>query len=405
MLSLLAEAAEEQPLVCIVDDAQWLDRVSAQTLAFVARRLLAERRRLVFARARAGDEPELAGLPELGSRGCRRRRPRAAGRDDPRAARRARAGPDPRRGRGNPLALLELPRGLTPIAMAGGFGLPDELPLTAGSSRASLRRLEPLPAETRRLRAAGRGRTVGDVMLLWRAAELLGLGPDAAGRAEAAGLIEIGARVRFRHPLVRSAAYRAASGRATREVHRALAEATDARRRPRSSGVAPRRTPRRWPRRGGRRRAGALAGRAQARGGLAAAAAFLERATELTPDPARRAAARAGSPRRRSCGRRVRRGARPAHARRRAGRSTALQRAGRPAARQIAFARARRGARPRRCCSTRRARLEPLDAALARETYLEAIRGRDLRRPLGTAPGAQVARSARAVAADRSRRD
>jgi DNA-binding CsgD family transcriptional regulator len=288
VLSLLADVAEERPLVCIVDDAQWLDRVSAQTLTFVARRLLAERVALVFARRETPDEHVFDGLPELVVYGL-------AGRDahalldatfpgplDERVRERILAEAD-----GNPLALLELPRGLKPITVAGGYGLPGDLPLTGRIEQDFARRLEPLPTETRRLVLLAAAEPVGDVTLLWRAAELLGIGPDAAGPAHASGLVEIGARVRFRHPLVRSAAYRAAPVPERRCVHRALADATDAQRDP---------DRRAWHR--ARAAEGPdeavadelerSAGRAQARGGLAAAAAFLEQATALTPGPARR---------------------------------------------------------------------------------------------------------------------
>ena len=211
VLSLLAEVAEEQPLVCLVDDAQWLDRVSAQTLAFVARRLLAERVGLVFAVREPSDEQELAGLPEQVVGGLSDGDARALldsaipGRLDERVRDRIVA-----ETRGNPLALLELPRGLTPAELAGGFALPDASPLASQIEQSFLRQLQPLPAETRRLLLTAAAEPVGDVHLLWRAVERLGIGADAAAPAEAAGLIELGARVRFRHPLVRSAAYRAA---------------------------------------------------------------------------------------------------------------------------------------------------------------------------------------------------
>ena len=191
--------------------------------------------------------------------------------------------------RGNPLALLELPRGLTSAELAGGFALPYVQPLTSQIEQSFLRQLQSLPAETQRLLLTATAQVVGDVDLLWRAAERLGIGADAAAPAEAAGLIEFGAQVRLRHPLVRSAAYRAASLRDRQAVHRALAEATD---------------PDADPDRRAWHRAHAAVGpdeavagelersadRARGRGGVAAAAAFLERATELTPDPARRGA-------------------------------------------------------------------------------------------------------------------
>ncbi|MGW0576521.1 LuxR C-terminal-related transcriptional regulator [Streptomyces sp. NPDC002920] len=291
VLSLLAEVAEEQPVVCAVDDAQWLDRVSAQTLAFVARRLLAERVVLVFAvRASTlalGDDPWV-GLRELVVRGLRDDDARALldsvvpGRLDERVRDRIVA-----ETRGNPLALLELTRGLTAAELAGGFGRPDARPLASQIEQSFLRRIVSLPDAAQRLLLAAAAEPVGDVPLLRRVAEQLDIGADAAGEAEAAGLIEFGARVRFRHPLVRSAAYRAADPGVRRDVHRALAEATD------PEFDSDRRA---WHRAHAavepdEALAGELersAGRAQARGGIAAAAAFLRRATELTPDPARR---------------------------------------------------------------------------------------------------------------------
>ncbi len=293
VLSLLAEAAEEQPLLCVVDDAQWLDRVSAQTLAFVARRLLAERVAVVFAaRAPAADpgDDQLQGLPELVLRGLRDDDARALldsvvpGRLDDRVRDRIVA-----ETRGNPLALLELPRGLTAAELAGGFGRPDARPLASQIEQSFLRRIGSLPGATQRLLLAAAAEPVGDVSLLRRVAERLDIGADAAAVAQAAGLIEFGTPVRFRHPLVRSAAYRAADPGERQDVHRALAEATD----PASDPDR-----RAWHRAHAAVEpdeavAGELersADRAQARGGIAAAAAFLKRATELTPDPARRGA-------------------------------------------------------------------------------------------------------------------
>ncbi len=210
VLSLLADAAEEQPLVVIVDDAQWLDRVSAETLAFVARRLLAERVGLVFALRESGDEHVLDGLPELVVAGL------AA--DEARLLLDA-AIPGPLdehvkarilgEAGGNPLALTELPRGLTPAELAGGFGLPDARPLASRIEHTFLRRAETLPRDTQLLLLTAAAEPVGDLSLLWRAAGQLGIGDDAGRQAEAAGLIELDARVRFPHPLVRSAVYRA----------------------------------------------------------------------------------------------------------------------------------------------------------------------------------------------------
>jgi DNA-binding CsgD family transcriptional regulator/tetratricopeptide (TPR) repeat protein len=395
VLNLLADAAEEQPLVCIVDDAQWLDRVSVQTLAFVARRLLAERVGLVFALRESGDEHELKGLPELVIEGL------AA--DDARrlldatipgsldASVRDRilgeAG-------GNPLALLELPRGGTTIAVAGGFGLPLGTPLTSRIEQGFVRQLEPLPADTRRLLLLAAAEPVGDVTLLWRAAERLGVGPGAAAPAEAAGLVEIGARVRFRHPLLRSAAYQAAPAPERREVHRALADATDAR-------LDPDR--RAWHRARAADRpdeavAGELersAGRAQARGGLSAAAAFLQRAAELTPDPATRverslAAAQAKLDVADAAS------ASDLLAAAELGPVDDLQRARlQRLGAQIVFA-SRRGRDAPPLLLEAARRLDPLDAAMARETYLEAITSAMFAGRFGTGPSErEVAEAAR----------
>ncbi|MFI7418660.1 AAA family ATPase [Nonomuraea sp. NPDC049684] len=291
VLSLLADAAGKGPLVCLVDDAQWLDQVSAQTLAFVARRLLAEPIGLVFSVRGQHLEPELRGLPQLD-----------VGRLSDSDARALLDSVTPGRldeqvrdrivieAQGNPLALLELPRGLAPAELAGGFGRPDARPLASQIEQGFLRRVGSLPAETQRLLLIAAAEPVGDVTLLTRAAELLGVEVAAAASpAEAAGLIAIGTRVRFHHPLMRSAAYRAASPQDRQDVHRALADATD---------------PRTDPDRRAWHLANAAAGpdetvaaelersadRAQARGGIAAAAAFHGRAAELTPDPARRGA-------------------------------------------------------------------------------------------------------------------
>ena len=397
VLSLLAEVAEDRPLICVIDDAQWLDLISAQTLSFVARRLLAERVALVFAVREPSDGFELAGLPELVVRGLADGDARAlldsviVGPVDERVRDRIVA-----ETRGNPLALLELPRGLTPAELAGGFGLPDSLPLASRIERGFLRRLEPLPVDTRRLLLTAAADPVGDATLLWRALERLGIGEDSAAPAEAAGLIELGALVRFRHPLVRSTAYRAASLRDRQEVHRALAEATD-------PDVDPER--RAW------HRAHAavgpdevvageledLAARAQGRGGIAAAAAFLARAAELTPDPVRRgtralAAAQAKFD-----------AAAPAAAfellatadiapldelhRARIARLRA----------QITFTRTRGAdAAPLLLAAARR--LEPVDAGLARETYLEALAASIFAGRLGGGQDVQeVAAAARAA--------
>jgi DNA-binding CsgD family transcriptional regulator len=372
VLSLLADVAEEQPLVCVVDDAQWLDRVSAKTLTFVARRLLAERAAVVFAVREPSDDLDFAGLRELVVRGLRDSDARALlasaipGRFDERVRDRIVA-----ETRGNPLALLELPLGLTAAEVAGGFGRPDARPLASRIEQSFLRRIGTLPAATQRLLLAAAAEPVGDVLLLRRVSERLAIAADAAAPAEAAGLIELGTRVRFRHPLVRSAAYRAASPGDRQEVHRALAEATD-----------PETDPDRRAWHHAHAAANpdeAVAGElvrsadwAQSRGGVAAAAAFLERATELTPDPARRgeralAAAQAkfeaGAPE-------------AAHEFLTAaelGPLDELQRARMARLRaQILFAR-RRGSDAPPLLLDAAKRLEPLDDGLARETYLEAL--------------------------------
>src|SRR5207244_6650680 len=187
--------------------------------------------------------------------------------------------------RGNPLALLELPRGLTPAELAGGFALPDAVPLPGRIEEPSRQRLDTLPADTRRLLRLAAADPVGDPLLVWRAAERLGIGAEAATPAVEDGLIELGAGVRFRHPLVRSAAYRSASLQERQDVHRALAEVTDPQIDPdRRAWHRAQATP--GPDENVAEELERSADRAQGRGGLAAAAAFLERAAVLTPEPA-----------------------------------------------------------------------------------------------------------------------
>ena len=280
VLSLLAEVAGERPLICVIDDEQWLDRASAQALGFAARRLAADPVGLVFA-ARE-ESAELAGLPEIEVGGLRDSDARAL-------LESVLTGPLDERvrdlivaeTRGNPLALLELPRGLTPAELAGGFGLPGALPLTGRIEDSFGRRLEALPDETRLLLLVAAADSSGDPSLVWRAAGKLGIPIQAAVPAVEAGLVEFGPQVRFWHPLVRSAAYRSASLTRRQEVHRTLAEMTD---------------PQADPDRRAWHRAQSTTGpdeevatelqrsaaRAQARGGLAAAAAFLERSMLLT---------------------------------------------------------------------------------------------------------------------------
>ena len=286
VLSLFSEVAEQRPLLCVVDDAQWLDQASALTLAFVARRLLAEPVAIVFAAREPGEE--LRDVPELEVRGVSNRDARALLSSavrfklDERVRDRIIA-----ETRGNPLALLELPRGLTATQLAGGFGLLGAQALTGRIEESFVRRLEALSDDARRLLLVAAAEPVGDPLLLWRAAERLAIRPAAAEEAEADGLLAIDEWVRFRHPLVRSAVYRTATGERRREVHLALAEATD-------GSVAPDR--RAWhlataaagPDEPVAAALEQSAGRAQARGGLAAAAAFLHRSVVLSADPKQR---------------------------------------------------------------------------------------------------------------------
>ena len=287
-LNLLSEVAAERPLICLIDDEQWLDQASAQALGFTARRLGAEPVGLVFATRDPG--AELAGLPELEVAGLPEEDARTL-------LDSALAGPLDAQvrdlivaeTRGNPLALLELPEALSPAELAGGFGLPRAATLTGQVGHAFTRQLAALPPETRRLVLLAAADPSGDPALVARAARRLGIGAQAGEPAAEAGLVEFGGRVTFRHPLARSAAYQSASLRERREAHAALAEATD-------QVADPDR--RAW------HRAQAVAapdeevavelessaGRAQARGGLAAAAAFLERSVALTADPVRQAA-------------------------------------------------------------------------------------------------------------------
>src|SRR5215831_3420382 len=226
VLSLLAEVAAESPLICLVDDEQWLDRASVQALGFAARRLAADPVGVVFAAREPGTE--LAGLPELEVAGL--------GDSDARALlESALSGPLDERvadlivaeTRGNPLALLELPRGLSPAELAGGFGLPGVAPLPGRIEDSFARQLGALPRQTRRLVQLAAADPSGDRTLVWRAAERLGIPVQAAGPAVEAGLVEFGGRVRFRHPLVRSAVYRSAPSSDRQQLHAALAEVTD----------------------------------------------------------------------------------------------------------------------------------------------------------------------------------
>ena len=393
-LGVLCDMSENGTLVCVIDDAQWLDRASIQVLAFIGRRLGAERFALVFAVREPEAVQELDALPELvverlGDHDARNLLARAvAGRLDEQVRDRIVA-----ETRGNPLALLELTRALTPAEMAGGFGFPDARTLSGRLLKSFLRRIETLPVEARRLLFVAAAEPSGDVGILLRALDILGIAADAMVPAENAGLIELGSRVRFSHCFARSAAYRAATPEERRRGHAALAEVTDPQ-------IDPDR--RAWH----RARATAApdeevavelehcASRAQARAGPEAAAAFSERAVELTPDLRRR-------------------GQRAISA------AQAKFDAGAPASAEsllaiadvcplddldrarvdrlkahIAFARTRGGDTPA-LLSAAAQRLETLDPELARQTHLEAlwatVRSGRFARPQGVIEAAEAA--------------
>ena len=371
-LTLLSQVAEEGPLVCLVDDAQWLDRESISALSFVARRLAAERIGMLFAVREPSAEHELDGLPELVLEGLGDADARllldaaVPGGLDEQVRERIVA-----ETRGNPLALLELPRGLAPAELAGGFGLPDERELSNRIEQTFLRRVQALPAETQRALLVAAAEAVGDATVIARAAGRLRVGAADLIGAEDADLVELGPRVRFRHPLVRSASYRFATPNERRRAHEALAWATDAERDP---------DRRVW------HRAHAAAGpdesvaaelersasRAKARGGVAAAAAFLEHAAELSPDPAQRGTRALAAARLK-----LDAGALEAAERLLTVATTSpLEELDRGRAQRLsahlAFARTPGRDTPS-LLSAAAKRLEPLDPELARETHLEAL--------------------------------
>ncbi len=393
VLTLLAHAGETQPLICLIDDAQWLDNASALTLGFVARRLHAESVLLVFGVRDPSPGETFSGLPDLHVAGLSDQASRTLldsavhGHLDHRVRERILA-----EARGNPLALLELPRWATEPELAAGLAGADARPLSNQIEQGFFLRIQSLPADIRRLLFAAAADPVGDVTLLRRAAGRLGIDVDAAvSHPDTAELIQLGRRVRFRHPLVRSATYRATPLFDRQEAHRALAESIDA-------DVDPDR--RAW------HRAQATPGtdedvalelersadRARSRGGVAAMAAFLERATALTADPSRRShraleAAEAN----------LQAGAfEPAAALMdiaEDGPGDALTRAriDRLSA-EIAFAQGRGLEAPPLLLAAAR-RFEQIDVALARETYLEAVSavifaGDLARRPGGREVGA-----------------
>ncbi|HEY2602708.1 MAG TPA: AAA family ATPase [Thermoleophilaceae bacterium] len=372
VLGLLSATADERPVLCLVEDSQWLDEASGLILGFIARRLLADSVALVVAVREPNPRHDFGGLPELVLRGLPEADARTLlGRAVP-------GGLDDRvrdrivaETRGNPLALLDLPGGMSAAELAGGFDLPAVTDLPRHLEDHYLRRAGELPEATQRLLLLAAAEPIGDATLVWRAAHALGIEESSLAPAEDAQLVEVGARVRFRHPLVRSAVYRAAVFSERRAAHRALAEATD-------PDIDPDR--RAW------HRAHAAvgvdeevaaelersAGRAQARGGAAAAAAFLAHAAELTPDPAQRS----------------QRALAAAQAKFDAGASEAalellataelspldeFQRAGLERLRaEVAFERTRGSDAPALLLDAAR-RLEPLDPAMARETHLEAM--------------------------------
>src|SRR5215218_3978051 len=388
---------EERPLLCLVEDAHWLDDASGLILGFIARRLLAESVAIVFAVRESNARHDFDGLPELLLRGLAEEDARTLlmravpGRLDDRVRERIIA-----ETRGNPLALLDLPGSLSAAALAGGFESLAATDLPRRLEDHYLQRAGELPEATRRLLLLAAAEPMGDATLVWRAAHGLGIESSSLAPAEDAQLVEVGARVRFRHPLVRSAVYRAAALSERRAAHRGLAEATD---------------PDTDPDRRAWHRAHAAVGvdeevaaelersadRAQARGGAAAAAAFLARAAELTPDPAERG----------------RRALAAAQAKFDAAAAAAaldllataelapldeFQRAWLERLRaEITFARTRGSDAPALLLDAAR-RLESLDAAMARETHLEAIAAAMFAGRLGDGPGVrEVAEAAHAA--------
>ena len=289
-LTLLAEVADDrQPLLCVIDDVQWLDAASAQIVLFIARRFLAERIVLVCAARSGVGDGILAGLPALPVHGLSDHEARTLLLENL---------PGPidatvceqiiTESHGNPLALLELPRTWNTAELAGGFGIPARQPVGSKIEQSFAKRLQLLPPETQLLVLAAAAEPLGDPLLLHRAAEKLGLGPAASGPAVDGGLLDVSGRIEFAHPLVRSAAYSSATADDRQRVHRALAEATDPERDPdRRAWHRARAAP--APDENVAAELERSAGRAQARGGVAAAAAFLERASALSPDPAKRA--------------------------------------------------------------------------------------------------------------------
>ena len=402
VLGLLSAAAEERPLLCLVEDAHWLDAASGLILGFVARRLQADSVAIVAAVREPNTRHDFDGLPELRLGGLAEEDARTLlmsavpGRIDDRVRDRIVA-----ETRGNPLALLDLPRSMSAAELAGGFELLAATDLPRHLEQQYHQRAGELPEATQRLLLLAAAEPLGDATLIWRAAQALGIDRSSLAPAEDAQLVEIGARVRFRHPLVRSAVYRAAAASERRDAHRALAETTD---------------PDTDPDRRAWHRAHAAVGvdeavaaelersadRARSRGGAAAAAAFLARAAELTPDPAERG----------------RRALAAAQAKFDAAAADAaldllataelapldeFQRAWLERLRaEITFARTRGSDAPAPLLDAAR-RLEPLDAAMARETHLEAMAAAMFAGRLGDGPGVrEVAEAAQRRAGGRA---
>jgi DNA-binding CsgD family transcriptional regulator len=374
VLSLLSEVAEEQPVVCVVDDAQWLDQASVQTLQFVSRRLGAERVTMVFAARDVDEEPVFEGLPELVVSELNRADATALldsslpGRLDAHLRDRILA-----ESRGNPLALLVLPREEAALELTVGVvHAPNRAAdLVIRLEHSFLRRLEALPGPSRQLMLLASAETAGDVPLLWRAAEYLDIADSAVAEAQNAGLLEVSDQVRFRHPLVRSAVYRGATPTERRTVHHALAVAMDRDQDPdrRAWHQARAATD---PDEAVAAELEAAADRAVARGGLAAAAAFIEASAALTPEP----------------GRRARRMLRSAQAKAAVGAFTdALTLSARAQVGPLdeadgarvellhaqISATSQRGNQGLRLLLSAAHRLEGIDATLARETYLDAL--------------------------------
>jgi DNA-binding CsgD family transcriptional regulator len=393
VLGLLSAAAEERPLLCLVEDAHWLDAASGLILGFVARRLQADSVAIVATVREPNTRHDFDGLPELRLRGLAEEDARTLlmsavpGRIDDRVRDRIVA-----ETRGNPLALLDLPRSMSAAELAGGFELLPATDLPRHLEEQYHQRAGELPEATQRLLLLAAAEPLGDATLIWRAAQALGIDRSSLAPAEDAQLVEVGARVRFRHPLVRSAVYRAAAASERRDAHQALAETTD---------------PDTDPDRRAWHRAHAAVGvdeavaaelersadRARSRGGAAAAAAFLARAAELTPDPAER-------------GRRALAAAQAKFDAAAADAALGLlataelapldefQRAWLERLRaEITFARTRGSDAPALLLDAAR-RLEPLDAAMARETHLEAMAAAMFAGRLGDGPGVREAAEA-----------